>query len=289
MDERFENLIRARDLKLAWIELGLFCVLLLAASRLSYWVVGFPSTNLMRHLGYVVIGMLIAAACLISVWTTLGEGFLARRCLFLACTATAILAAWMLGLTASFYPESVRLTSREEVHFLGLLPTVFLALCIPLIIVRSLFGFLLADRHKDIPPKAPITTAGLMLVTALVGCCLGGVRLTTAVIGGSNVLYPIAFLSGGSFLIGLLAVLPAVVLLCSIRRNFLVWSLVLNLIGSLLFTGAILGVALITGAWMSSQDALAIFECSLAATATFSVGIGIIRLFGYRLARRSLA
>lgn len=241
----------------------------------------------MRHCSYVVIGMLIAVACLISVWTTLGEGSPIRRTLFLACSATAVIAAWMLGLTASFYPEPVRLTNRQEVYLLGLLPTIFLALCLPLIALRRVFGLVLADQHRDAPPKEPITTIGLMTVTAFVGCCLGGAGWTAKMIDQLNILLPLSVMSGCGFATGLLAVLPAIMFLCSKRRNYLTWSLVLNLIGSLVFAGAILGVFKLTGAWISSQDKLAIFEGSLAATATFSVGIGIIRLFGYRLAKQT--
>ena len=177
MDDRFENLIHKRDLKLAVILLGLFCVMVLTVSRLAYWIGRFPSTNLMRHSAYLVIGMLIGVAC-----------------------------------------------------------------------------------------------------------CLGGIQLFVARVD-EQVLGPIAICCGCSFLAGLLGVLPAVMFLCSSRRNYLAWSLVLNLIGSQFFTGAIVGAIGLMGAWISLQDALSILEGSLAATATFSIGIGIIRLFGFRLAK----
>jgi len=222
-------------------------------------------------------------ACLISVWTTLGEDSLLRRSLFLACSAAAILAAWILGLSASFYPESVRLSGREEIYAMGLLPTAFFALCLPLVVFRWISGFALDDRHGDAFTREPITTANLMIVTALTGCCLAGVRLASVAI--DVVLIPLAIVSGCGFVLGLVAVLPGVLLLCSRRRNYLVGSLALNLIGSLLFGGITAGFSKMTGAWISTQDVLAIFEGSLAATATFSVGIGIVRLFGYRLAK----
>ena len=258
----------------------------IAVSRLSYWAVGFASTNLMRHGSYVTIGILIAVACLISVWSALGPGSLFRRALFVACAATTILAAWMLGLIACFSSDSVRLFERDEFYVLGLLPTVFFSLCLPLIALRWLFGFTMADLHEEAPDKEPITTLSLMTVTALVGCCLAGVGLTTMIEGLNHIAFPLAIMSGCSFLTGLLAVLPAAMLLCSRRRNYMVWSLVLNLIGSLLFTGVVLLIFRITEAWISTQDKLGLVEGSLAATATFSVGIGIIRLFGYRVARQ---
>ena len=284
MDDRFENLIHKRDLKLAVILLGLFCVMVLTVSRLAYWIGRFPSTNLMRHSAYLVIGMLIGVACLISVWTTLGQGSFIRRTIFLVCAAAAIFAAWVLGLVATFDPEPVRLSAREEVYSLGLLPTVFLTLCLPLVVLRWGFGLALADRHRDVPQREPITTTSLLTVTAMVASCLGGIQLFVARVD-EQVLGPIAICCGCSFLAGLLGVLPAVMFLCSSRRNYLAWSLVLNLIGSLFFTGAIVGAIGLMGAWISLQDALSILEGSLAATATFSIGIGIIRLFGFRLAK----
>ena len=303
MDDRFENLIRKRDCKLAWTLLGLFCVMAIAVSRLSYWVVGFASTNLMRHGSYLTIGILIAVACLMSVWATLGPGSLIRRTLFVACAAATILAAWMLGLMACCSTELDRLFSRDEFYALGLLPTIFFSLCLPLITLRWLFGFVLAEPHEEAAPKEPITTLSLMTVTALTGCCLAGVGMArqlsganpavgpspgSAIVIEEPILFPLAIISGCSFLIGLLAVLPAVMFLCSRRRSYMVWSLVLNLIGSLLFVGVVSLIFRITGAWIALQDMFAIFEGSLAATATFSVGIGIIRLFGYRITRQAV-
>ena len=266
--------------------LAFFCVVSITVSRLSYWFVGFAGTNLMRHGSYVTIGFLIAVACLISVWTTLGPGSLIRRTLFVACAAAAIFAAWMLGLMACLSTYSFRIFDREEVYAIGLLPTIFFALCLPLVTLRWLFGFVLTDLYKEAPPREPITTIGLMTVTTLAGCCLAGVRLTS-MIDEPSILLPLAIMSGCSFLIGLLAVFPAVMFLCSRQRNYMVWSLVVNLIGSLLFAGIVLLIFRVTGAWISPQDKLAIFEGALAATATFSVGIGIIRLFGYRLAKQT--
>ena len=291
LDERFQNLIRTRDRRLAWILLALFCILMLVASRLSYWMVGFPSTTLMQHLSSIIIGMLIGLTCLISVWTTLGEGSLIRRIIFLACSAAAIFAAWMLGLVASFYPESVMLSGREEVYALGLLPTVFLTLCLPLTISPSVFGLVLADQQNESPVKAPITTVSLMTVTAIVGCCLGGIRwfMTISEEGIMGIASGIAIMSGVSFLVGLLTVVPAVLFLCSRRRSFLFFSMVLMTAGSLLIWLIIVGIFAATGAWISSQDVLSILEGTFAATVTFTVGIGIIRMFGYRLAKERLA
>ncbi len=287
LNERFDNLVRARDLKLAWVLLTLFCVLVLATSRMSYWIVGFPSSTWMQHLSRAVIGILIATASLVSVWTTLGEGSLIRRILFLAFAALAIFAAWALGLMAAFYPEPVRLSAREEVYFFGLLPSVFLALCLPLIISRWLFGLVLADQQQDSPTRAPVTTLGLMTVTALIGCCLAGVRLFTLGVQEEVVLMPLGIMCGSSFLIGLFAVLPAVLLLCSRQRNFGIWSPVIILGGNVLIGGTIVGILKATGAWIPLQDVWAIFEGSLVATTTFTIGIGIIRLFGYRVAKQA--
>ena len=95
----------------------------------------------------------------------------------------------------------------------------------------------------------------------------------------------IAIMSGCSFLVGLLTVVPAVLFLCSRRRSFLFFSSVLMTAGSLLIWLIIVGVFWATGAWIARQDVWAIFEGTLAATVTFAVGIGIIRMFGYRLAK----
>ena len=256
---------------------------MLVASRMSYWIVGFPSTTLMQHCSRIIIGMLIGLACLMSVWTTLGEGSLIRRIMFLACSASAVFAAWTLGLAASFYPESVRFGDREEIYALGLLPTIFLALCLPLTITRLIGRFVLAEQQNESPVKAPITTVGLMTVTAVVGCCLGGIRWFMT-ISEEGIVSGIAIMSGCSFLVGLLTVVPAVLFLCSRRRSFLFFSSVLMTAGSLLIWLIIVGVFWATGAWITSQDIRAILEGTLAATVTFTVGIGIIRMFGFRLA-----
>lgn len=239
----------------------------------------------MQHLSRIIIGTLIGLACLISVWTTLGEGSLIRRIMFLAWAALAIFAAWMLGLAASFYPESVRLSSREEVYFLSLLPTIFLALCLPLAISRWASCLVLADQQNETPTRAPITTISLMTVTAIVGCCLGGVRWFTTMIPEEGTLYGIAIMSGCGFAAGLFAVVPSVLLLCSRRRSFTLWSLVITSSGSLLIWLIIVGVFKATGAWISREDVWAILEGTLAATITFTLGMGIIRLFGFRLAK----
>ena len=239
----------------------------------------------MRHWASVIFGTLTGVTCLISLWTTLGQGSLLRRTFFLACSAIALLAAWGLGLIAYFPTESVNPFGREEFYFTGLLPTIFAALCLPLIGLRW-FGFALAKQHYDVPAKQPITTTSLMTLTVLVACCLSGVRLAM-MSGDVDITFPLVFCSGCSLVIGLAVVLPAVLLLCSSRKNYLIWSLVFCLIASLILAGICIGILVINGATPSTYDALKFFEGSLAATITFSIGIGIVRLFGYRLEKEA--
>ncbi|MDG1874608.1 MAG: hypothetical protein P8J27_11905 [Mariniblastus sp.] len=290
MDDRFQNLIRQRQTKLAWILLGLFWIALLAVDRLAYPLLRSPDGPIMEFISLSIIGIVPAQFILLAIWTVLGEGTLGRRLLFLSCTFAAIISAWMLGLIASFGEDYVSLKQRREVLIWGLLPVLFLSLCTPLAILKTFFKRKLS-LSKDSPVQNQTTISGLMMITSVVAISLASpqVLLMSEFTSNdqnfdfANFWFFIGILSGASFLIGLIIVLPTTLILFSTRRNFLISSAILFVATALLTAGAISQILnLWSGAvfWNISQVKI---QPVLSAMLTVITGIAIMRMFGFRL------
>ena len=286
MDERFQNLIRQRHAKLAWLFLALFCTLMIVVDRFAYQTIGFADGRLMQRVSYSMLGLIAAQFVLLAIWTALGEGSLLRRLLFLVCALTAMVSTWILGVIDSFGNEHVTLHRREEIHLLGIVPVLLLSLCTPLIVLRRFFSRMLSLADK--PTREPITTFGLMIVTAVVAICLATAQLPQLSGASPNESWiGITIYSSLSFLVGLTVILPTVLLLFSKTRNVYLWSLLLMLFVELLTLLVIYGISLIPKSSMRTQDIWPAVQipAQIVGTAMLAVIIGILimRLFGFRL------
>lgn len=266
---------------------------MLVVDRFTYSVIGFSELDWMYLAIYFsVIGIVAAQFILLAIWATLGEGSLVRRLLFLICAFVAMTSAWLLGVADWFGDELVALHRREEILLLGVVPVLFLSLSMPLIVLRCFFSRQLSVT--DAPIKKSITTFGLMVITGVVATSLASAQilLVSEIFkqelnpGTANLWFFVGIYSGVSFLIGLALVLPTAVFMFSPRGNFFLRSAALLAYAALLTFSSIYCISLIYSV-IRSQDIWPTFQflASIVETAVLAViiGIGIMRLFGYRL------
>lgn len=286
MDNRYENSQPARIRKLGYVLLGMFAILMLANNRSIYPLLeaGGPS-NWHQGVFAAMCGVVFAQFSLLAIWSVLSPQSLLRRLLFLICAAVALVTAWTLGFATSWDPlESFAWRESEEFFLFRFLPFVFLAHALPLMGLR-LFGSTVLAKNEQVPCRRSVSIAGLLSTTGIIAFALATIQLPTRVHVAYAEMWAIGGVAAGiAFTLGLLVVLPAVLLLFSRRRFFGVWSVFLPLYAAGI-TAAIFGG--LRSFRLSPPGSTWIFATLLASAMTVIViGIGIMRLLGYRLAKQ---
>jgi len=242
----------------------------------------------MEHLGGAILGWLIGASAVVIAWTSLSHQSLLQRLIFLGCGFAAAAAAWSLGLMAQFDTERVVLSQRDEIAILGMFPTLMLAVALPMIVVRKIFGCVLAPIEEARPNRSTITTAWLMLVTAIVAICAAGLQFFATQLGQSlkDIAVDLGIVTSIFLGVSLVIVLPSTLLLFSRRRNFTIWSLVLIVVNSLIPLVLLRVIPrLFSGPRMSFKDyTITIMGFGFAMIA-FVVGAACVRSLGFRLGK----
>ncbi len=292
MDDRFKNLIRRRDYKLAIVAFAILGSIMLLANRFAYPLLESPQTKLQIHLSFAVIGIMVGEIALLAAWVALSSQTLWKRIQFLFVCSLLLIAAWLLGYLSTFDSDvGINWRNREPIFYLGWLPLVFLATALPLIILRFFTSLVLAPYDSLTPPtRQRVTTMSLLLTTTLVAFVLATIQLP-AMIGNaqSDNWAASGGFAGVFFLIGLLIVLPSVLVLCSSRLNFLIWSVATLTAGVLMATGAMyLLISITRSQWRPNDEMLIPAQVSAAGMACFLLGIFVIRLSGYRLQKAQI-
>ena len=288
MNERFKNLNYRPDTTLGIVLLSMTCLVMLLANRFAYPLLGTPTSEFERHLSYSLSGVVIAEFALLAIWVVLSNHSLMRRFQFLFCASTALLAAWLLGYLDSF-SEVVGFNWAHDqlIYYLGILPLLFLATSLPLIGLRLFFSRVLAPLHGPQPPvRRPLTTAGLMVTTAIIAFVLATAQLPMLVEADSGDTWgAIGIFAGLTFMISLVVVLPNVLVLCSSRRSFLPWSVVALGVSLPLTAGIIVTLSSLTWAGypLSKDELLVLVQVVVSGMMVFLLGIASMRSFGYRL------
>jgi len=289
VNDRFKNIQHQRDVKLAIVILALFGFLLLIGNRFVYPLLESPNSKFEIMFSIVLMGAIVAQFALISTWTVLSNQSFVSRLQFMAVASFLLLASWALGYISTFSSDvGLNLRNREPFYYVGWIPICLLGISLPLIVLRFFGSRVLAIRDSAAQPeRQPVTTASLMITTALIAFVLSSVQLPT-LLGNRQV--DIWMASGGFagafFLIGAVFVLPTVLILFSTKRRFLVWSPILLLLAIACSLGVFYIFAWLSGFRIRGNDPLIAFAvATTSAMMTYLVGILIIRLFGYRLAK----
>ena len=286
MDNQYENLQPSRIRKLGFVLLGAFIISILANNRTIYPILeaGGPRS----HQGFfaAMCGVVFAQLSLLGIWSVLSPQSLLRRVMFLVCTAIALIAAWMLGFVATRYPDpdqSIRWLELEEISVVGFLPIVFLAHALPLIGLRFLSSTVLVQVDQ-VPRRRAVSIAALLRTTGIVAFVIAAIQIPTLLgLSHTEALAIAAVGAGIAFAIGLLGVLPAVLLLFSRRRFFWIWSSVFVLYAAATTLAIFSGLRLFQ---LSPPDSAWLFVVLVVSQMiVVVVGIGILRMLGYRLGR----
>ena len=288
-DLHYENLQPVRMRKLGGVLLAFLVLAMLANNRAIYPILESGGPSWYQGFFAAMCGVVVSQFSLLAIWSVLSSHSLLRRSVFLGSAGTALIAAWLLGFVATCFPEpveSIRWLALEEVYLLGYLPIVFLAHAIPLIGLR-LFGSLVLAQIGTFPIRRPVSIAGLLGSTGIVGVALAAIQFVT-LMGMSHVeaLGIGGIAAGIAFAIGLLGVLPAVILLFSQRRLFWAWSIMAWLYAAGLTAAIFGGLRLLQ---LLPAGTMWIFVILLT-TEMFMVtlGIGIMRMMGYRLVKATV-
>lgn len=290
MDDRFKNLNRPRHHRLAVLLLIIVCGLMLVCNRFVYSLLGFPASEFQRYLSYSATGVVLAQFPLLAVWTVLSNQSFLRRMQFLVFSSVTLVAAWMLGFVSRIESNTgINWANRETVYYLGCLPLMLLASALPLIGLRFFFSRVLVSIcEKEIPTRQPVTTAGLMITTAVIAFVLAAARLPALLDVNQPLLFVTqGFFTGMFFLAGLLITLPSVLILCSPRLNIWFWLPVIFGFSTLLVAGFIAFTSLDNPA--AIEEILVPIQGFVTAMALVLSGIAVIRLFGYRIRKSAPA
>lgn len=288
MDNRYENLQPQRIRKLGFVLLALFSILLLANNRVIYPLLeaGGPS-NWYQGVLAAMCGVVFAQFSLLAIWSVLSPQPLLRRLLFLICGAVALITAWSLGFAGTrVQTESIDWLAQEEIWVLGFLPIVFLAHALPLVGAR-LFGSLVLAQDGEVPQRRHVSIAGLLGATGVVAFALAAAQLLTRLGMHQTEIFVIASVASGiAFAFGLLGALPAVLLLFSRRKFFWVWSILLILLAPGITAAIFGGLRLFR---LSPPGSTWIFvTLSAGYMIVLTIGIGNLRLLGYRLTKQTM-
>ena len=288
MDTRYENLQPARIRKLGFVLLALFSISMLANDRAIYPLLeaGGPADWYQGVLA-AMCGVVFAQFSLLAIWSVLSPDSLLRRANFSICAAASLITAWLLGFAATkVQTENINWLDQAEIWILGFLPVVFLAHALPLAGARF-FGSLVLAQDDEAPRRRHISIAGLMGTTGVIAFALAAAQLPTRLGMHQEEVFAIAGVASAiAVALGLLGALPASLLLFSRRRFFGVW-LVLLIVYAASITAAIF--AGLRSFRLSPPESTWIFTIlAIGYMIVLTIGIGIIRLLGYRLAKQTV-
>ena len=301
VNERFKNLIRERDDKLAIVLLVIMSLLMIIANRLVYPLLETPNSRFEILISISLAGVVLAEMAALSIWTVLSSQRFLTRLLILLVSTIVLLAAWLFGYGSTLSANTgldlsvtdvvwivfSNLFRQEPLYYIGWIPLLFLALCAPLIVLRFFGSRVLARIDLPAPPtRQPVTISGLMLATGLVAFTTAALQLP-ALIGDqqANIWATSGAFAGVFFLIGLLFVLPAVLILFSNKRSFAFWSPVILLTSSVTAVGIVWFFIGFTNSKLvlRDEDWLVPIQFTSSAMLMVIIATGIMRLFGYRL------
>jgi hypothetical protein len=294
VNERFKNLIRERDDKLAIVLLAILGFLMVLTNRVIYPLLESPKSSFESSISVSLFAVVLAEVAVLSIWTVLSSQSFITRLQILFVATIVLFASWLLGYSSTFDTDiGLNLRNREQLYYVGWIPLLFLAMCVPLIVLRFFASRVLAPIDSaTLPTRQPVTISGLMLATGLIAFTVAALQLP-ALIGNrqADIWAASGAFAGVFFLIGLVFVLPAVLILCSSKRSFLVWSPVI-LVGSALAGLGIVAcfVYLVNGqAVLRDDDWIIPLQFTASAMLVIIIAIGIMRMFGYRLMKSAKA
>ncbi len=292
MDEKFatlkrvEVLNRRRDRTLGWILLAILVALMLVSDRLIYPLMtsaaprGWRTTVLVVCLG--LGGVTIAQVALLAIWAVLSADSLVRRLRFLVAGLVALVAAWVLGMVSTMENlERIQWLQIDELYACGLLPIALLAGSLPILGLRRFGARQIAGRDVQ-PIRQFVSIGGLMVFTAMVGFALAALQLPLQLERGGQIWPLIGILAAAAFGYGLFVILPTVWVLMSPKRSYLIWTPALIAAMAGLSVAVTLGIGVLLRPYRAPEIWPAVVMMT-SAQAFISFGLGIARLFGYRL------